>query len=439
MSENNVCIIGAGSSGIAACKALKEEGISFICFEKGSGIGGNWRYNNDNGLSSAYRSLHINTNREVMSYSDYPMPKEYAMFPHHSEILKYFESYVDHFDIRKHIQFNTTVENIEKNDLGGYNITTNDGKTTHFKEVIIANGHHWNPRYPEPSFPGTFTGETMHVHYYKTPEVLENKSIVVLGFGNSAVDIACEAARLHTCKAVSIATRSGAYIVPNWLWSTPFDKLANPITEKLPIFLQRFLLKISLWLAHGNQEDFGVPKPNRPILSEHPTLSQDLLNMTGRGLIKIKPNIKEFKGKTIVFDDGTSQETDLLVYATGYKITFPFFKNGFINVEDSNDLQLYKRVIHPEFPGMYFLAFIQPLGAIMPLAEIQAKWIAKIINKKVALPSKEIQLAAIEKQKEYNQKRYNQSARHTIQVDFHTYKLAIEKEMKMMKINAVNN
>ncbi|MES2794962.1 MAG: NAD(P)-binding domain-containing protein [Bacteroidota bacterium] len=431
--NKKVCVIGAGSSGITACKALLEEGISFDCFEKGSGIGGNWRYNNDNEMSSAYRSLHINTNREVMSYSDFPMPKEYAMFPHHTEILKYFESYVDHFGICKHIVFNTSVELVEKVEKGGYLVTTSNGQTTQYESVIVANGHHWNPRYPEPSFPGNFTGETMHVHHYRTPEVLENKSIVILGFGNSAVDIACEAARLHTCKQVTIATRSGAYIVPNWIWSIPFDKLANPLTTKLPLAIQRLLLKATLWLARGNQEDFGVPIPNRPILSEHPTLSQDLLNLCGRGLIKIKPNIKEFERSKIIFEDGTSQLTDLLIYATGYKITFPFLKEGFFNVENSNDIQLYKRVVHPEHPGLYFLALIQPLGAIMPLAEIQSKWVAKLIKGDLSLPSKETQFIDIEKEKNAIQKRYKNSPRHTIQVDFFEYKFAIEKELKKQK------
>lgn len=429
-----VCVIGAGSSGITACKALLEEGVDFDCYEKGSGIGGNWRYNNDNGMSSAYRSLHINTNREVMSYSDFPMPAEYAMFPHHTEILQYFENYVDHFGIRKHIKFNTAVENVEKLGEIGYNITTSDGLIHYYEHVIVANGHHWNPRYPEPTIPGEFTGETIHVHHYRTPEVLDNKSVVVLGIGNSGVDIACEAAKLHTCKQVSIATRSGAYILPNWLGSIPFDKLASPLTAMLPIALQRFLLNISLKLAQGNQEAFGVPKPKRPLLSEHPTVSQDLLNLCGRGLIKIKPNIKKFEGKKIIFEDGTSQETDLLVYATGYKITFPFFKKDFINVEDNNDLQLYKRVVHPDYKGLYFLALIQPLGAIMPLAEIQSKWVAKLISGKVALPSKEAQLTAIETEIKANKKRYKDSPRHTIQVDFFTYKFAIEKEMKKMKV-----
>lgn len=428
-----VCIIGAGSSGITACKALKDEGIDFDCFEKGSGIGGNWRYSNDNGMSSAYRSLHINTNREVMSYADYPMPEHYAMFPHHTEIIKYFENYVDHFNLKPFIKFNTSVENVEKNEEGGYNVTTSDGKTSHYQSVIVANGHHWNPRFPEPAIIGQFTGESIHVHNYRTPEILEGKSIVILGFGNSAVDVACEAARLHTCKQVTIATRSGAYIVPNWIWSIPFDKLANPLTSKLPLAIQRILLKITLWLARGNQEDFGVPKPNRPILSEHPTLSQDLLNLCGRGLIKIKPNIKSFEGSKIIFEDGSSQETDLLIYATGYKITFPFFKKDFLNVEETNDLQLFKKVIHPDHPDLYFLAFLQPLGAIMPLAEIQSKWISKLIKGELKLASKQEQILDIEKEKEVLKKRYKSSPRHTIQVDFFPYKFAIEKELKKLK------
>jgi hypothetical protein len=119
-----VCIIGAGSSGMVAAKTLKEKGIAFDCFEKGSGIGGNWRFGNDNGMSSAYRSLHINTNRMVMAYSDYPMPDHYPMFPHHSHILKYFEDYVDHFGIRPHIRFNTEVTDVRQNPDGTWHVST---------------------------------------------------------------------------------------------------------------------------------------------------------------------------------------------------------------------------------------------------------------------------------------------------------------------------
>jgi len=425
-----VCIIGAGSSGITAAKALKEKGVSFDCFEKGSNIGGVWRFNNDNGLSSAYRSLHINTNRVVMAYSDFPMPDDYPMFPHHSDIIEYFENYVEHFKLYEHITFNTSVTDVIRNLDGSYKVLLDNRQSFDYQYVIVANGHHWNPRFPTPAFKGKFSGEILHSHHYRESEQLQNKDVLVVGIGNSAVDIACEAARLHTGKVV-ISTRSGAYITPNWIWSMPFDNLANPLTAKLPLWLQRFLLNTTLWLARGKQEDYGVPKPNRPVLSEHPTLSQDLLNLSGRGLIKFKPNIKEFREKTVIFEDGTEQDFDMIIYATGYKVTFPFLKHyPEFDIEETNDIRLYKKVIHPDYKNLFFLALIQPLGAIMPLAEIQSKWIAKIIKGESKLPSKEAMQQSIEEDKQKLAQRYKQTPRHTLQVDFFTYKGIIEKEMK---------
>jgi dimethylaniline monooxygenase (N-oxide forming) len=198
--------------------------------------------------------------------------------------------------------------------------------------------------------------------------------------------------------------------------------------------VQRFFLNTMLRLARGKQEDFGVPKPRRPLLTEHPTLSQDLLNLAGRGLVKFKPNIKEFKGKTVIFEDGSSQDFDMVVYATGYKVTFPFLKETAFDVSESNDLRLYKKVIHPDYPNLFFLALIQPLGAIMPLAEIQSKWIAKILKGDVLVPTHEAMMADIEKDKAAMQQRYKASPRHTLQVDFHPYRESIEKEIKRMKI-----
>lgn len=434
MSEK-VCIIGAGSSGIAAAKVLKEHGVAFDCYEKGSAIGGNWRYQNDNGMSSAYLSLHINTSKSMMAYSDFPMPAAYPAFPHHSLILDYFESYIDHFDIRNAIIFNTGIQDVKRNNDGTYTVFTDKGTSEVYKAVIVANGHHWNPRYPEPAFKGTFSGETLHSHYYKTPEILKNKNVLVVGIGNSAVDIACEAARLHTGK-VCISTRSGAYILPNYIYGIPFDTLAHPLVSYLPLSIQRMILTIALFLARGKQEAYGMPKPKRPILSEHPTNSQDLLNLVGRGKIHIKPNIAELQGSEVLFEDGTKEKIDIIIYCTGYKITFPFFKDtsfSALKLEENNDLQLYRRVVHPDFDNLFFLGLVQPLGAIMPLAEVQSEWIAKLLTGQVQLPSKESMRATIQQDRKKIKERYKDSPRHTIQVDFFPYKRLIQQEMKRMR------
>ncbi len=198
--------------------------------------------------------------------------------------------------------------------------------------------------------------------------------------------------------------------------------------------LQRLLLKTTLWLARGDQRDYGVPLPRRPPLAEHPTVSQDLLALAGRGAIHFKPNIREFEGKTIVFEDGSSEEADLVIYATGYQVSVPFFEPDFLNLDQQNNLELYQRVVHPDHPGLYFLAFIQPLRAIMPLAEIQAKWIAKLLTSECRLPEREAMRRAIEIDWAALRRRYSQSPRHTFQVEFHPYRESPLREMKRMKV-----
>ncbi len=423
--EHKVCIIGAGSSGIVACKVLQENNIPFDCYEKGSGIGGNWRYMNDNGMSSAYRSLHINTSKKVMAYSDFPMPEHYPDYPSHYQIMEYFESYVDHFGFRDKIRFKTGVQHVEKLSDGSYEVSLDNGERKNYTAVIVASGHHWKPRYP--NFQGEFNGLLLHSHDYKTPDIfLGNKNVVIVGFGNSAVDIACEAARTSTGKVI-ISTRSGAYVLPKYILGKPFDTLNKYSVDWLPMWFKRALLSLCLWIARGKQENYGIPKPKRPLLSEHPTISQDLFSLAGHGKIHIKPNIQQLAGDTIIFEDGSQEKADVLIYATGYKISFPFFDKSFLNAEETNEISLYKHVIHPEHNNLFFIGLIQPLGAIMPLAEVQSEWVARILKGKSKLPSKETMLADIEGYKKKLYKRYKASPRHTIQVDFYPYKNMIKR------------
>ncbi len=433
MKTNKVCIIGAGSSGITACKVLQEHQIQFDCYEKGSNIGGNWRYNNDNGMSSAYWSLHINTSRDKMCYSDFPMPLDYPDFPHHTQIIEYFERYVDHFGFRDKITFNTSVEKVRPESDGTYTVSTSRGDTKNYRAVIVANGHHWNPRYPHPPFPGKFEGETLHSHYYKTPRIFESDpNVVILGVGNSGLDIACEASR-HTRGQVYVSSRSGAHIIPKYIFGQPIDQFGNPEQVAfLPLGVQQMLNGFVLRLARGKQETYGVPTPDRKIFTEHPSISQDFLSLAGHGKIKIKPNIRELAGKEIIFEDGSTVQAEVLIYATGYKITFPFFEENFLSVERDNDIQLYRRVVHPEHEHLYFLGLVQPLGAIMPVAERQAEWIAKLLSHEVVLPSKAFMKHEIEKKAKAVARQYKSSPRHTIQVNFYQYMHELKEEMRRM-------
>src|SRR5215218_6670435 len=129
-------IIGAGSSGIAAAKALQERGIDFDCYEASDRVGGNWVFGNKNGMSAAYRDLHINTSRQRMEYSDFPMPASYPDYPHHSQIAAYFDAYVDHFGFRDRILFETRVEHVQRHAQGGYTVRTDDGVQRDYDVVL---------------------------------------------------------------------------------------------------------------------------------------------------------------------------------------------------------------------------------------------------------------------------------------------------------------
>jgi len=429
-----VCIIGAGSSGIAAAQVLAARGIDFDCFEMGSGVGGNWRYDNDNGVSSAYRSLHINTSRTAMEYAAHPMPESLPDYPSHWQIAAYFDEFVDHFGLRERITFRTEVVKVAAAQ-GGYDVTlrsrdnVREAETRHYDRVIVANGHHWDPRWPEPGFPGseTFPGEQLHAHYYRTPDVFEGKRVVVLGIGNSATDIAVESSRVAA--ETHLAMRRGAHILPKYLFGVPTDHLTDSPLARGPFAMQKLGLKAMLRIAVGRMADYGLPEPDHDVLEAHPTVSDDLLTRLGHGDLDIRPNIDRFEGSKVFFVDGTAVEADVIVYCTGYKVSFPFLDDTVVRAED-NHIDLYRRVVSPDHPGLYFVGLIQPLGAVMPLAEQQAHWVADLITGEVTLPTVPEMRAQIAAYDAAVRKRYVASKRHTIQVDAHTYRGELARERR---------
>ncbi|HSE08144.1 MAG TPA: NAD(P)-binding domain-containing protein [Nocardioidaceae bacterium] len=447
-----VCIIGAGSSGIAAAQVLHSRGVDFDCFEMGSEVGGNWRYQNDNGMSSAYKSLHINTSRQLMEYRTFPMPEDLPDYPSHWQIAEYFDSYVDHFGFRDKISFRTEVVKVEPltvrengTEQDRYAVTLrarnqhgdpSEPEVRNYEHVIVANGHHWDPRWPEPSFPGaeSFPGQQIHAHYYKTPDIFEGKRVLVLGIGNSACDIAVESSR--TAQETCLAMRRGAHVVPKFVFGVPTDHLTDSVVARMPLRVQQLSMAAMLRLAQGKVTDYGLPKPDHAVLHAHPTVSDDLLSRLGHGDITVKPNIDRFEGPKVFFEDGSAVEVDVVVYCTGYKVTFPFFDERVVRAE-GNHIDLYRRVVDPEHPGLYFVGLIQPLGAIMPLAEVQAEWVADLVSGEGELPSYVEMRTQIEEYDAHLRKRYVASKRHTIQVDFHKYFAEIERERRASRARAL--
>lgn len=426
LSPTRLCVIGAGSSGLVAVKALKDAGLGFDCFEARDRLGGLWAFD-ERSTGGAYRSLHINTSRARMQWADFPMPADYPDYPHHTQIQRYFDAYADRFGLREHVTFGTRVTHVE--DRGSsLRVTLGDGQSRDYRGVIVANGHHWDPSYPTPAFPGEFAGVTLHSHHYRSPSEpvdLRGQRVVVVGFGNSACDIACELAT-SGAERVFLATRRGAWVLPKYVFGRPLDQLGAT-----PGFLPRNVRQ--LWagflyrLVIGRPETYGLPRPDHRLGGAHPTLSSELLPLLREGAVIPKPNVARLAGTRVEFADGSSEGVSAIVYATGYKVTFPFFDTDYVSAPE-NHLPLYLRVFHPDRERLAFIGLAQPLGAIMPIAEAQAKLVADYFAGRYALPERAELRARIEADEATLRERFVASRRHTMQVDFDEYMATIARE-----------
>lgn len=417
--EHPVCVIGAGISGLTTIKALLELDLEFDAFEMGSAIGGNWRYGNDNGRSAAYASLHIDTSKGRFAFSDHPMPKHWPSYLHHSQVLAYLESYADRFGLTDHITFRTEVVAVRPIehlwDVTVRHLDTGTEETRTYGAVVVANGHHWDPNLPGTD--GPFAGRILHAREYRTPEPYIGKDVVVVGVGNTGVDIAAELS--WHARSVTLSTRSGAHILPRYIFGRPVDRWSTRASSRLPIGVQRALYGAMLFLSRGRQESYGFPVPDGPLLAQHPTVNQELLRLVKDGQITVRRGISRTTRDEVVFVDGSTVRADAIIYATGYTISFPFLEDGLVTADD-NRVSLYKRVVHPDRPGLFFVGLIQPVGALPPLAEQQARWVARLIAG-APLPTIPTMKAEIDRDRAALTERYDDRRRHTIQVDYWPY------------------
>jgi hypothetical protein len=198
------------------------------------------------------------------------------------------------------------------------------------------------------------------------------------------------------------------------------------VWKLFPWWMIRPFFAFGLWLIRGSMTSYGFPKPEHHVLHEHPTISADLFNVVGHGYLKVKANVQELCGDSVKFADGSVEKIDVIVWCTGYNISFPFLSPEIIDPLN-NEVSLYHQVVHPDQPGLYFVGLVQPWGAIMPLAEAQSKWVADVLNGKTGLPPRERMLAEIQQHRTGIARRYTNSQRHTIQVDFHPYQQSLAK------------
>ncbi len=422
-SAPRTCVIGAGSSGLPVIKALQDRGIPVVCFERTPNVGGLWCIaNKTHGASAAYDSLHINTDTRLMEYQDLPMPEDLPAYPSHRQIHDYFRAYVEKFALAPLIRFGCEVTRCERTSHGGWTVKLANGEVHDFDALVVANGHHWDPQGPDPAPPGTFDGAQIHSHVYRNPATpidMRGKRVIVVGLGNSAVDIATELSSRAVADQVFLVARRGAWILPKWVAGTPITRLPEPqrTFPWMPWQVTSLIMRWVIRLQSGLPSDYGLPMPDHKPLQSHPTVSQDLLSRIGHGDIRVKPAIRELQGDRVVFVDGTEERADVIVWCTGYKVSFPFFDESFFSARD-NRVPLWNRTVLPGVENLFFVGLYQPLGSIMQPAELQARVIGERLLGNIAFPDESRMRRDMAAEDAAMARRYLRSRRHTMQVDF---------------------
>jgi hypothetical protein len=426
-----IILIGAGPSGITALKNLLDKGLDVLCLDANGEVGGNWIFSEESTHSSVFETTHIISSKTLSQYEDYTFDDHNPNtpdYPSHQQLKDYFQAYARKFNLNDHIQFNTRVLSAERMGEKQWNVIANyNGVEVEYQPeyLVVANGHHWDPRMP--SYPGEFNGQILHSHAFKTAQPFENQRVLVIGGGNSACDVAVETSRVS--EKTSISWRRGYRIVPKFLFGKPTDVSALKF-HFLPRKVRNTISETILKVLNGKNSDYGLPEPDHAFGATHPTVNDELLYKIRHGKVHPKPDIDHYEGNTVFFTDGTSEDYDVIIACTGYKISHPFFEKSFVNYTEG-PVDLYLKMMHAEFADLYFIGLFQPLGCIWPGAEQQSKLMAAEIAGEYSRP--ENIHAAIENQ--LNNPHYKQidTPRHTITVDFHIFMKEIQQQLKKIK------
>ncbi len=367
-------MIGAGPSGIAAIKNLRDAGLDVTAYDLQSDVGGNWRFSEDVGHSSVFATTHIISSKFYSAYQDYPMPAHFPDYPSHQQLLEYFTGYAKHFLLYPYIQFQTLVKSCTPLEAGRWRvITLHNGveSSRDFDALVVCNGHHYKPRLPE--YAGEFTGQFLHSHAFKRAEPFRDQRILVIGGGNSACDIAVETSRIS--RYTDVSWRRGYWVVPKFVLGKPADVLSRGVTW-IPRAIRFWLYEKLMLLLNGRNSDIGLPNPDHKIGQSHILLNSELVYFVRHGKIRVRPDVARFAGQTVHFTDGSSQEYDTIITATGYWIEHPFLEKSLLDFS-SGAVPLYLKMMPAGIANLYFLGLFQPLGCIWPGAELQAKLVAK--------------------------------------------------------------
>lgn len=426
--SHKYCVIGAGPAGLLAARSLKHAGIPYEQFDKNDDVGGIWDIKNE--WSPMYDTAHFISSKTVSNLPGFDMPDDYPDYPNHRQILAYLRSFARAYGLYPNMTFEMPVQRVEPEDgAKRWLVTFGNGETRRYRGLFLCSGNTWDPNIPD--YPGEFTGETMHSVRYRAPQEFSGKRVLVVGGGNSGCDIACDAA-LYADQAF-ISLRRGYHFIPKYFFGVPSDLFANRF--KLPRAIERPVFELLLRMAVGDLTHYGLPKPDHPVMASHPIMNTQLLHYLGHGDIAYRPDIERFEGKRVFFNDGNSEEIDLIVFATGYKVTYPYMdKDLFEWISKYPDL--YLSSLHREFDNVCCLGLHQTDGGAYDFFTLQADMMCNFILDQEQRPKLAAKFRALKKSDRPDLSggiQYVDSARHATYVKKSVFKAYSDKLMRRFK------
>nr|XP_043607432.1 probable flavin-containing monooxygenase 1 [Erigeron canadensis] len=446
MDKKQVAIVGAGISGLLACKYCLSNGFDPTVFESESDIGGVW--------AKTIKTTRLQSPKSLYQFSDFPWPDSVPdVFPTQQQILDYIRSYANHFDLLPHIKFdsrvkginyvgpysetwslwngngepfppqgkwNVTVENTENATIQVYNVDFVILCLGRFKDVPNI------PECPAGKGPECFQGKTIHSMEYaamdhdKAAEFVKGKKVIVVGFGKSGLDIARECASIngpeHTC---TIVYRRDHWKLPDWYpWGVPLallylnrfsELLVHKPGEGFLLSLVATLLSPLRWGVSKFVESYikaklpltkfdmvpqqSFSKDTRSCMLSYMPNADDFFDEVEKGCIKLKksPSFSFYNKGIFIKEDNTQIEAEVVIFATGFKGVGKL-KNIFESstfghyIEGSPRVPLYRECIHPQIPQLAIIGFSESLSNLY-ISEMRSKWVVALLKGAFKLPS----------------------------------------------------
>ncbi len=406
--RGSVIVIGAGPVGLAMLKECLAEGLDVQCFERQDGVGGVFRCNRDF-PGGCWPTVRLTSSPWVTAYADFPPTSSSSKHYTNQEYVAYLERYVDQFELSDRLHFGQTVTSVKQTDNGAWSVITVDRQTGEQRDhtcdrVAISVGLHLNPKPVDLPGQETFTGEVRHSSTYIGPEGLAGKRIVIVGAGESGVDIATELS--YVASETCLSLRSGKFVIPriNPLNGVANDYDTNRIRNAPPVPLRNWFMTFKRQTCFHTGDHTPEAAFRAQLLaassigpaSQTVTKSDDFVHRVMAGKLGLRKNVVGFDQENVVFADGVRHPADVVIFSHGYIPVFPFLEHP-ENVSVRHPGEMFLNMFHPEIgDSVGFCGFVRPaIGAIPPTGELQARLFAQVAAGKRVLPTQPHMLNAI--------------------------------------------